>query len=152
MKVTDENSRIRMVWIRGSGSVHKFHGSATLDPGSNMKWLGPCSGSRWGGWTWRRRGPWCSPAWAPPPPAAVSGPPGVACPGTGSLLLSPRQQLSYPLNQSNSWKQTCLPMKVNSVFLGVPIPLKYLLYKNCVHHLCNLTCPHLVINRLHENL
>ncbi len=34
LKVTDENSWIRIhksdVWIRGSGSVPKFHGSATL--------------------------------------------------------------------------------------------------------------------------
>jgi hypothetical protein len=33
LKVTDENSRILIywseVWIRGSGSVPKFHGSAT---------------------------------------------------------------------------------------------------------------------------
>ncbi len=38
MKVIDENSRFRIrirqskVWIRGSGSVPKFHGFATLDP------------------------------------------------------------------------------------------------------------------------
>ncbi len=37
MKVNDENSRIRIrnhqseVWIRGSGSTPKCHGSATLD-------------------------------------------------------------------------------------------------------------------------
>ncbi len=44
LKVTDENSRIRIrvriqihkseVWIRGSGSVPKFHGFATLVKGT----------------------------------------------------------------------------------------------------------------------